>query len=79
MNTEVITTHLKEARDKMYEDLRENGNEFERQVVRFSDCEQVNYEDDGSPEIEFVWYEKGKTPQERPVYRSTWSLAYPRT
>jgi len=36
-NMEVITMQDKDKRDEMYRDLRDNGDEFERQVVRFSD------------------------------------------
>ncbi len=41
-NTEVVTTQDKDARDRMYADLRRGGNKFERQVVRFSDCEYIS-------------------------------------
>jgi hypothetical protein len=76
-NTEVMEFTDKVVRDGAFEDLRKNGDEFERQVVRFSGCERV-YQD-GIQAGELVWYERGKIPQERPVYRSTWSLAYPRS
>jgi hypothetical protein len=71
-NTEVITTTDKDQRDRMYEDLRKHGDDLERQVVRFSDCEPTD-------EVEQVWYERGKKFHTRPVYRSTWGLAYPRS
>jgi len=35
-NFEVITTTDKARRDCMFQDLRQNGNELERQVVKFS-------------------------------------------
>ena len=71
-NFEVITTTDKDKRDRGYQDLRQNGNELERQVVRFSSCELTE-------DVEHVWYERSKTFQVRPIYRSTWSLAYPRS
>ena len=39
MSFEVITTTDKERRDRMYKDLRQNGDELERQVVKFSSVE----------------------------------------
>jgi len=71
-NWEVITTSDKAKRDEMYHDLRENGNSLERQVVKFSDCELTD-------EVELVFYEHGDDAYPRPVYRSTWSIAYPRS
>jgi len=75
---EVITTTDKDARDRMFEDLRLNGNPAERQAVRFSSYEPVLGELDYQ-EIELVWYEKAAPDQMqvRPVYRSTYSVAYP--
>lgn len=84
MATEVITTTDKEARDRMFEDLRRNGNELERQVVKFSSNEPILGED-GKQLIEVVCYSSlvkgghlrfGKD-QYRPQYRSNWSVAYP--
>jgi hypothetical protein len=72
-NTEIIEYSDKLVRDFAFRDLRQNGNELERQVVRFSSCEIV------PDQFEQVWYEHGKKFQTRPVYRSTWSLAYPRS
>jgi len=71
-NYEVITTADKQKRDEMYADLRANGNALERQVVKFSDCEPTggNY---------LVFYEHGDDFYSRPDYRSTWSIAYPRS
>jgi hypothetical protein len=62
-NTEVVTTTDKDARDRMYQDLRQNGNELERQVIKFSSCEEY-FLDDGNLKIK---------------WRQTWSLAYPRS
>jgi hypothetical protein len=39
MSMEVITTTDKARRDRMYKDLRENGDELERKVVKFSSVE----------------------------------------
>jgi hypothetical protein len=36
MAMEVITTTDKDARDRMFDDLRKNGNKLEKQVVKFS-------------------------------------------
>lgn len=84
MATEVITTQDKGARDRMFEDLRKNGNDLERQVVKFSSNEPVLNEF-GEHDARIVRYQmsgkKGKInlgiPQIRPLYRSTWSVAYP--
>jgi hypothetical protein len=71
MSTEVITTVDKSQRDRLFADLRLNGNELERQVVKFSGNELT----DAAPRI--VRYAPNAKPQYRPVYRSTWSVAYP--
>lgn len=71
-NFETITTADKQKRDEMYADLKAAGNALERQVVKFSDSEPTG-------ETELVWYERGHEPQRRLVYRSTWSLAYPKS
>jgi hypothetical protein len=74
MNIEVITTPDKDKRDQMYEDLRRHGDELEKQVIRFSGCEKIG-------EMR-IYRRPGQFdgPYElRPVYRSTWSLAYPRS
>ena len=75
---ETITTTDKIARDLMFEDLILNGNPAERQAVRFSGYEPILNEN-GVQEIEHVWYEKSRPDnfQVRPVYRSTFSVAYP--
>ena len=72
-NTEVMEFTDKVVRDGAFRDLRLNGDELERQVVKFSGCELV------PGEVEQVWYEHGKNFHPRPVYRSTWLLAYPRS
>lgn len=64
MGMEVITTTDKDQRDRMFDDLRKNGNRLERQVVKFSSVETVMVEDSVS----------GKAV---PTYRSTYSVAYP--
>lgn len=71
MSMEIITMQDKDKRDAMYQDLRRNGDELEHQVVRFSGYEQETIEiisDPGTPNLEV-----------RPVYRQTWSVAYPRS
>lgn len=72
-NVEVITTTDKALRDRMFEEFRRDGNELEKQVVKFSSNELT----DAAPRI--VRYSPNAKPQLRPVYRSTWSVAYPRT
>jgi hypothetical protein len=78
-NMEVITTTDKTLRDRMFEDFRQNGNELEKQVVKFSGWEPVMGED-GTQRGRFVSYVRvtGKC-QWRPLFRSTWSVAYPKT
>jgi hypothetical protein len=71
MSTEVITTTDKSQRDRLFADLCLNGNELERQVVKFSGNELT----DAASRI--VQYAPNAKPQYRPVYRSTWSVAYP--
>ncbi len=63
-NTEVVTITDKDARDRMYQDLRRNGDELERQVVKFSGCEQYYMDDGIIPKV---------------AWRQTWGLAYPRS
>jgi hypothetical protein len=78
-NTEVITTTDKAQRDRMFEDLRRNGNELERQVVKFSGNQSVLGEE-GTQEGRFVFYDRRqRKPQWRPLFQSTWSVAYPRS
>lgn len=76
-NMEVITTTDKAQRDRMFADLRQNGNELERQVVKFSSNEPV-LGPDGEPDGYWKVYEKTGFPQWRPAFVSTWSVAYPR-
>ncbi len=40
-NIEVITTKDKDQRDRLYQDLKKNGNDNERRVVKFSDVEEI--------------------------------------
>lgn len=80
---EVYTMTDKDQRDRTFEDLRKNGNELEKQVVRFSGNELVTEAVFQTPE----WALRSpKTGMQRklkmvklPVYRSTWSLAYPKS
>lgn len=76
MVMEIITTTDKDTRDRMFEDLRTNGNELEKQVVKFSGVEPV-LTDSGEPRGYFVSYRVTGKNQWRPLYRSTWSVAYP--
>ena len=75
---DVITTTDKDARDRMFEDLRLNGNAAERQAVKFSDCEPV-LDEYGLQEYTYVWYQGAKPDamQPRPTFQSTFSVAYP--
>lgn len=86
MSFEVITTYDKGQRDRLYEDLRRNGNEQEKQVVKFSSVERlpedrvIQY---GTRERIAVFFKSGKgtllgpVHQIRQVFRSTWSVAFP--
>lgn len=78
-NYEVTTTTDKSQRDRMFEDLHQNGNELERQVVKFSSNEPV-LDATGQHAFKVVspHASKGK-PQIRWMYCSTWSVAYPRS
>jgi hypothetical protein len=62
-NFEIISTQDKDARDRIYEDLRANGGPLERQVVKFSSVDPV-LDEEGNPTS--IWIE-------------SWSVAYPRT
>lgn len=76
MNFEIITSHDKDQRDRLFDDLRQNGNELERQVVKFSGNEPVLNEIN-EQDYRFTFYEGSRNPQPRPIYRNTWSVAYP--
>ncbi len=78
MSFEIITTTDKTKRDQMFQDLRQNGNELERQVVKFSGNESV-VSKEGFQEAKIVGLCRGNPhkPIWRFIYRSTWSLAYP--
>lgn len=94
-NFEVYTMTDKAKRDRMYANFRANGDENERQAVKFSGCEIV-LDNSGKPAytVSGLTREESerflnidnkldpKTTKElakllRPVYRSTWSVAYP--
>jgi hypothetical protein len=84
-NYEVYTMTDKQKRDEMFEDFRKDGSPQERKAVKFSSNEPV-LGADGEPLVLGRSYTAtgkggiinfGKT-QLRPVYRSTWSVAYPR-
>jgi hypothetical protein len=67
---EIISTHDKNARDQIFDELRHSDLPNERQVVRFSDCEPVL---SGLPHGEIKLDSKNLA-----CYVSTWSVAYPR-
>jgi hypothetical protein len=74
-NQEVMEFTDKVVRDGAYRDLRLNGDELERQVVRFSGCEKI-----GEQEVILTDHGlKGAKIEFQSIYRSTWSLAYPRS
>ena len=84
MSFEVITTTDKDQRDRMFQDLRRNGNELERQVVKFSSVEPALDKDELQETNIIGYHPTGNLvrnfcpkPQGRPVWRSTWSVAYP--
>jgi len=94
MSMEVITTTDKSQRDRLFDDLRKNGNEQERQVVKFSGNEPVMVQNtaDGliGQLIDVIVYTKDGTRQAissdptklkqlRPRFRSNWSVAYPKS
>jgi hypothetical protein len=74
-NTEVVTTADKDQRDRIYADLRANGDALERQVMRFSSCEPVMLSED----IQAFNQSRGFPNEARPTWRQTWSIAYPRS
>lgn len=76
MSMEVITTIDKDQRDRLFADLRQNGNEVEKQVVKFSGNEPILTES-GKPRGHFVSYGVTGKNQWRSLFRSTWSVAYP--
>lgn len=81
--TEVFTTTDKDRRDRMFEDLRKNGDALEKQVVKFSGVEPV-LGSDGQQErtisgVSFPSIFTAINPKLiRLVFRSTWSVAYPK-
>ncbi len=92
MAMEVLTMHDKSQRDRLFEDLRVNGNELEKQVVKFSGVEPVMVQNTADYEvgqlIDIIIYtkdgtrqatgrDKEKNKQRRPRWRSNWSVAYP--
>jgi len=79
-NFEVFTTHDKTRRDQIFADLRANGNELEKQAVKFSGCLPVLI-DRERPDFYIKRYSESPKAkcQVRFIYMSTWSVAYPRT
>jgi hypothetical protein len=53
----------KEQRDRAFEDFRQNGDEFEKKAVKFSEVESILK--DGKP-VKGAW-------------RDVWCIAYPRS
>jgi hypothetical protein len=70
-NMETMSFPDKQKRDEVFQDLRANGDEFEQQVVRWSDVEVVKPA--GFADI------NGRLVETRPIYRDVWLLAYPRS
>jgi len=79
MSFEIITTTDKDKRDQLFQDLRQNGNELERQVVKFSSNESVGINDSNEYSARIVRYSKNGRVQLRHIFRSIWSVAYPRS
>jgi hypothetical protein len=79
-NFEIITTLDKDQRDRMYQDFKMNGNDLEKQAVKFSDCEPV-LDESGNQKVKQISYDKAgpSSVQTRPVYQTTYSVAYPRS
>ncbi len=79
-NFEIFTTQDKSRRDQVFEDLRTNGNALEKQVVKFSGCDQILLNKD-RPVFTIKTYRDSPHAkrQVRFIYISTWSVAYPRT
>ena len=79
MAFEVITTVDKNQRDRLFDDLRRNGNELEKRVVKFSGVEPI-LGPDGKQDSYWKHYRitghEGEA-QFRPLWRSNWSVAYP--
>ena len=79
-NFEVFTTHDKVQRDAIFDDMRANGDEFERKAVKFSSNEVTGK----SHFIQYTALGKGGVVNHginhfRPEYRSTFSVAYPKS
>jgi hypothetical protein len=74
-NYEVFTMTDKKKRDELFEDFRKDGSPQERRAVKFSSNEPTGE----VREVQY-WLTGSKHPQVqlRPVYRSTWTVAYPR-
>jgi hypothetical protein len=74
MAMEVFTTKDKAKRDQMFQELRSSDQPLERKVVKFSGVEAVA--NDKGQLYRKVQYNGGRL-QMRPIFISTWSLAYP--
>jgi hypothetical protein len=77
---EVITTTDKDQRDRMFAELRASTDPLERQAVKFS-SNQVTGK---SHFVQYTALGKGGkvnhgVKQFRPEFRSTWSVAYPKS
>jgi len=94
MAMEVVTTVDKSQRDRLFEDLRKNGNELEKQVVKFSGVEPVMVQNTADYAVgqlidvivytkdgtrQAIGKDKEKNKQRRPRWRSNWSVAYPQS
>lgn len=81
VGTEVFTYTDKAKRDAAFREMRANGDRWERQAVKFSGNEPVLGEDGKQivlTQLYLVSGAKNPRPQERPVFRSTWSIAHPK-
>lgn len=69
----IITTADKDQRDRIFEDLRANGDAGEKQAVKFSDVELVTPAYYGLPKPNH----KKPVLLEKAVYRTVWGVAHP--
>jgi hypothetical protein len=79
---EVYTAVDKIKRDELFQALRKSDDPFERQAVKFSGNEPVLDSDGKQIVLTKLYLTAGaKNPkrQPRPVYRSTWSVAHPKS
>ena len=75
MAYEVFTTRDKSKRDEIFRELRASTEPNERKAVKFSGVEPVT-NDKGQVYRQVRYFGTGRV-QLRPVFISTWSVAYP--